>query len=589
MKRCTIALTVIGLLWLATPVLLPAAANSQDIDALIAKLKSNDPGKRAEAADALAKMGPEAKAAVPALLEALKDANPLVRSAAAFALGDIHADATSVVPALIRALEDPDEFVRHAAASGLSWFGPEARSAVPALLKALEESSGLVKSAAAAALGMIGPEAQPAASKLIALIGDSDKFVRSAAALAIGNVAAKADEAVPALVKVVNDDYIQVRKSVVLSLGRFPTKASQEALKQVAAADPDESVRKMALQALANMPKILDQQPVPDPKVKSPPKDGPAGQAMKFTNFKDPMENAFIAQVPAGWKAQGGTTRPYLMFTTFDIGAISPDGQILIYLRKNDATKVIPTPELDSIGLKEGGVCPITGSGNVPIRRYAPGAEFLKVWVLPARKLQGLKELHVKDWPNLAKALVQLPGFEQIDVGEIHYAFQRDGKPFRGGAFAVTRLFAAPGAAPSLWHCDTLAFYEAPEGKEQEARQALVRLMATWRINPVWYDAMSASMQKGLAAMREASAYTSQIITSTFWQKWATEDRIFRKDSQATLGTLQVMDPRTGEEYTVDNLHTFYFITRDGKRYGSEDSTPRKPLEDSPLVIIEGQ
>ncbi|HYV37398.1 MAG TPA: hypothetical protein VE988_16950 [Gemmataceae bacterium] len=51
----------------------------------------------------------------------------------------------------------------------------------------------------------------------------------------------------------------------------------------------------------------------------------------------------------------------------------------------------------------------------------------------------------------------------------------------------------------------------------------------------------------------------------------------------------QKMDPRTGEQYTLENQHTFYYITRDGKRYGSEDSTPRKPLEDFPLVIVGGK
>ncbi len=546
-----------------------AAPARQDVDQWINRLKDADALKRSDAANELGKLGSKAKAAVPALVTALKDSDSLVRSAAAFALGFIREDAARVVPALNTALSDENEYVRSAAASALAMFGADA-------------------AAAAGALSMIGPDAQPAAARLIELISDSDKHVRAAAALAVGNVKARSADAVPALVKALKDEYVQVRKAAVLSLGRLPTTAGRDALQQLANDDPDESVRKLARETLARMPKVVQQEPDPEPKTKGDPGKTPPA-ALTFKEYRDPKEGAFVAQVPAGWKATGGTTRPYLNFTTFEVQATSPDGQIVILLRKNDATRVVPTPELAKVGFKEGDFLPITGSGKVPIRKYTPGAEFAKVWVLPQRSHEGFKELHVKSWPDVAKALVRLEGFEDVDVGEIRYAFERGGKAYRGGAFVVTRQFGAPGAAPSLWHCDTLALYEAPEGREQEARAALVRLLASWRIDLQWQAGMSAALKRSVAIMNEANAYTSQLITSTFWQRRATEDRIFARDSEVRLGTLQVMDPRTGEVYTVDNTHTYYFITHDGKRYGSEDAAARDPLRDSPLVILGGK
>src|SRR3954447_6351230 len=90
---------------------------------LMDDLNHQDPSARLEAAAALDRMGPRAKAAVPALAGALKDADVHVRKMAALALGDIGPDAGGAVPALVEALRDESEAVRRRVAVALGEIG----------------------------------------------------------------------------------------------------------------------------------------------------------------------------------------------------------------------------------------------------------------------------------------------------------------------------------------------------------------------------------------------------------------------------------------------------------------------------------
>jgi len=94
----------------------------------------------------------------PALGKALKDENRYLRITAAEALVKLGPEAKGAVPALSEALRDELAYVRERAAQALKRIGPEARAAVPALTEALEDANVEVRRAAAAALKKIDPE-----------------------------------------------------------------------------------------------------------------------------------------------------------------------------------------------------------------------------------------------------------------------------------------------------------------------------------------------------------------------------------------------------------------------------------------------
>jgi HEAT repeat protein len=90
-----------------------------EVDNLREMLKDKDPSIRKNAAQALAHIGPEAKAAIPALTETLKDKDGSVRGFAAQALGNMGPEAKAAVPALTEATQSKNYFVRQSAVAAL--------------------------------------------------------------------------------------------------------------------------------------------------------------------------------------------------------------------------------------------------------------------------------------------------------------------------------------------------------------------------------------------------------------------------------------------------------------------------------------
>ena len=93
---------------------------------------------QATIANALGRVGPPAKAAIPFLLSRAANSNIHVRANALYALGHIHAEPHLVVPVLVQSLSDPEMLVRLLAAEGLKLFGADAQAAVPPLVAMLQ-------------------------------------------------------------------------------------------------------------------------------------------------------------------------------------------------------------------------------------------------------------------------------------------------------------------------------------------------------------------------------------------------------------------------------------------------------------------
>jgi HEAT repeat protein len=113
---------------------------SQAVHMLIRLLKNSaDPDIRAETCIALAKIGREARIAIPLIIERLKNDKKIVRKKAALALGAIGGDPEARLAALVDCLKkDASSFVRRNAARALGRIGPEAKTALPVLHLAMQ-------------------------------------------------------------------------------------------------------------------------------------------------------------------------------------------------------------------------------------------------------------------------------------------------------------------------------------------------------------------------------------------------------------------------------------------------------------------
>lgn len=170
------------------------------------------------AAEALGRLGPAAKDAVPALAAALKDPERFVRMSAARALGQLGAASKEALPALAAALNDSDSFVRGTAARTLGRVGAISPEVWAPMKEAAKDKDLDVQRAATeawnsitSAWGKLGPADKGAIPALAAALKDAEPPVRTVAARALGKVGSGAPaEALAALKAALKDPEPQV-------------------------------------------------------------------------------------------------------------------------------------------------------------------------------------------------------------------------------------------------------------------------------------------------------------------------------------------------------------------------------------------
>ncbi len=178
----------------------------------------------------IARLGPEAKDAVPALIEAIgsgsrdPDDREFVREAQ-FAISTIGAAARDAVPALIKSLDVDDEEIQASASYALGKIGPAARGAVLALRKSMGSESNLVQLASVRALLEIQPGQRDllgiAAPLLVKALNSDREMVRAEAAAALGEMGSTAKNAIPRIRKLLEDDSDVVRQAAAEALQKL--------------------------------------------------------------------------------------------------------------------------------------------------------------------------------------------------------------------------------------------------------------------------------------------------------------------------------------------------------------------------------
>ncbi len=290
-----------------------AQIGSAAVPPLIGLLKHEEVFVRRKVAEALARIGPDARAAQPALVAALKDPSSSVRALAAGALGEIGADVPATahalaamltegepvrgpvsaafvrlgrpaVPALCDALQDKQANARYHSARVLGLLGPEAAAAVPSLIDALRDKEPRVRRMAIVALGEMGPDSAAAAEPLATMLAGNDPIERSLAGAALARLGTSAvkpliallkkdnqtvrvhalyllrqfgpgsREAVPVLIDVLRDRNPLLRRMSALTLGQIGPDADRAVNALLALGDdPDRTVRLSAALAVAQL------------------------------------------------------------------------------------------------------------------------------------------------------------------------------------------------------------------------------------------------------------------------------------------------------------------------------------------------
>ena len=216
---------------------------------------------RVQAVKCMAKLGPNAKSALPMLTQQIKEGDPNLRLSAFTALIAIGPEEKDV-PILADLLKASDPEFRRLAAEALAKMGPQAKPAIPALLGNLKSKDKALRLVAMRALGMIGPDAKEAIPALTEAMQDTDAEVAMASAVALTKVGGDAKEMVGFLRKSLRNNSGTLKKQAAQGLGELgaylrghPSDAKM-AVKELLNAFNDDQARPEAKTALVKIGKI---------------------------------------------------------------------------------------------------------------------------------------------------------------------------------------------------------------------------------------------------------------------------------------------------------------------------------------------
>jgi HEAT repeat protein len=219
---------------------------------------------RYRAAEALGRIGTEAKSAIPEVISVVKDpATWETRQAAVVALGQIAYDKTNgpslaVLNALYGALGDGASKVRLAAIQSLALLGPPRNASLrPGMIAALnplalkDPEPGVKIWAQMAIMSVSGTVEKERVDFIAKMLHNQDMSARVQSAQALGTIGREAKSAVPGLIANLKDPEPAVVAWAIWALARMETADALGALERVKA-DPAQSemIKKLAEEAL---------------------------------------------------------------------------------------------------------------------------------------------------------------------------------------------------------------------------------------------------------------------------------------------------------------------------------------------------
>ena len=291
-------------------------------------------------------------------------------------------------------------------------------------------------------------------------------------------------------------------------------------------------------------------------------------QAPSFESWTDPVEGAFSVKVPSGWSTTGGTQRPSNLLVQATVSTTSADSQITALMTDALPLYVEPSQLLELGGIYEGGTYVDSFGYSSPVRRYAPGAQYVTDYVLPGH-VPDVKVVRFQDQPALARQLATY-GINSYDVGEIEYRFTRNGVPYTGGGLSITERIDL--GVYQAWHVWRLFLVEAPSGRYGEGLAALRRLAGSFQIDPVWAARQSETTRQQSGIITEMNNDIGDTLSRGYWARQQVYDALAERRSRATLEVEDVTD-ENGNTFRVDSGSSYYWMDPKGTIVGTDTHT----------------
>lgn len=283
-----------------------------------------------------------------------------------------------------------------------------------------------------------------------------------------------------------------------------------------------------------------------DASLKNPEK---VNNLVKMVSWKDPKEGAFTVDVPAGWNVDGGVVRPYID-AALKITVTSGDMSIQVQ-NPYPPIYTVPNQVLEFSGFTEGS-------------RYNPsGGVSEDMIVMPEKTAQNyietilaknlnLKVDSVKSRDDLTSKIPKFSYTTQTTAAEA--TLSGDGKIHK--VIVIEQGIGIAGV--SLWTAG-VTHYFAPESEIGKVEQIATAMDKSFKLDSTWVKNEQVEIAKRSQIISQTQSEISNIISSTFEYRSASQDAMADKWSDAILGVQDVYDPSTGENYTVPNTSKYYW------------------------------
>lgn len=339
-------------------------------------------------------------------------------------------------------------------------------------------------------------------------------------------------------------------------------------------------------QRLPDLTRILDSLRFgadPGGKAALPPR---APSNLQYVRWIDPYEQAFSAELPAGWRTEGGLRRSTwnvrLAFTS-----TSPDGTMQLVSGDLSVPRLFiePNPTIQSLGYREGQVIGQGGPEGQTVLRFQ-SADALGSQLVRSRF--GAQVTATRPRPDLVEIarrnpLLQL-GSSAATAADIEFRL-RDG---RIGVLTLSTFGAAgAGQVGASWWADGVHGFIAPAASASIAAAALGRMLATARENPQW-AAGEAEHQRRMSTQYQAYLrWSRELQQKTIAERWQADEARQRGVRDILGGTVRLRDPTTGESFEASAQDRYYFRVKGAdppSAIGSD--TDVKPVRDLDLTRL---
>jgi hypothetical protein len=177
-----------------------------------------------------------------------------------------------------------------------------------------------------------------------------------------------------------------------------------------------------------------------------------------------------------------------------------------------------------------------------------------------------------------------------MTAGEVSFTCNLNGMRVQGKYVAATFPFVPN--QTSMWSVYRLYGYLAAAGREQEGEQVIAQALRSWKFDSRWE-----AQQQGIAnsavqqdnarsqqirsraqqAIAEDQRQTSETIMKGWEQRQKVYDEISRRQENAILGTLDVIDPQSGIQYKVSNFGDYHYMSNEGYIYSTNSANTPPP------------